>query len=102
MKTTNKSKMEGGGSKIAILYPRSSILDKFVPDGPIAMTFIRLLRYVVLRAASLFVTVVVGVYLAILIANMGGYVDEIRKAQIREQIGATMLADQKLRTMPPS
>jgi peptide/nickel transport system permease protein len=66
------------------------------------MTFIRLLRYVVLRAASLFITVVVGVYLAILIANMGGYVDEIRKAQIREQVGATMLADQKLRTMPPS
>ena len=66
------------------------------------MTFVRVLRYVVLRAASLFVTVVVGVYLAILIANMGGYVDEIRKAQIREQIGATMLADQKLRTMPPA
>jgi peptide/nickel transport system permease protein len=66
------------------------------------MTFLRVLRYVVLRAASLFVTVVVGVYLAILIANMGGYVDEIRKAQIREQIGATMLADQKLRTMPPA
>ena len=65
------------------------------------MTFVRILRYVVLRAGSLFVTVVVGVYLAILIANMGGYVDEIRKAQIREQIGATMLADQKLRTMPP-
>jgi peptide/nickel transport system permease protein len=66
------------------------------------VTFIRILRYVILRAVSLFVTVVVGVYLAILIANMGGYVDEIRKAQIREQIGATMLADQKLRTMPPS
>ena len=66
------------------------------------MTFLRILRYVVLRAGSLFVTVVIGVYLAILIANMGGYVDEIRKAQIREQIGATMLADQKLRTMPPT
>ena len=50
------------------------------------MTFVRILRYVVLRAGSLFVTVVIGVYLAILIANMGGYVDEIRKAQIREQI----------------
>jgi peptide/nickel transport system permease protein len=66
------------------------------------MTFVRVLRYIVLRAVSLFVTVVVGVYLAILIANMGGYVDEIRKAQIREQIGATVLADTKLRTLPPS
>ena len=44
------------------------------------MTFVRVLRYVMLRAVSLFVTVVIGVYLAILIANMGGYVDEIRKA----------------------
>ena len=66
------------------------------------MTLVRILRYVILRALSLFVTVVIGVYLAILIANMGGYVDEIRKAQIREQIGATMLADLKLRTLPPS
>jgi peptide/nickel transport system permease protein len=66
------------------------------------MTFVRVLRYIVVRAVSLFITVVVGVYLAILIANMGGYVDEIRKAQIREQVGATMLADTKLRTLPPS
>ena len=36
------------------------------------MTFLRILRYVVLRAGSLFVTVVIGVYLAILIANMKG------------------------------
>jgi peptide/nickel transport system permease protein len=42
------------------------------------------------------------VYLAILIANMGGYVDEIRKAQIQEQVGASMLADPKLRALPPS
>src|SRR5512132_4117388 len=93
--------MENRGSKIAILYPQSS-KSLLVRDSGIAMTFVRILRYVVLRAGSLFVTVVVGVYLAILIANMGGYVDEIRKAQIREQIGATMLADQKLRTMPPT
>ena len=66
------------------------------------MTFVRVLRYVVFRAVSLFLTVVVGVYLAILIANMGGYVDEIRKAQIQEQVGASMLADPKLRALPPS
>jgi len=66
------------------------------------VTFVRVLRYVVFRAVSLFLTVVVGVYLAILIANMGGYVDEIRKAQIQEQVGASMLADPKLRALPPS
>jgi len=66
------------------------------------VTFVRVLRYVVFRAVSLFLTVVVGVYLAILIANMGGYVDEIRKAQIQEQVGASMLADPKLLALPPS
>lgn len=65
------------------------------------MTLARILRYVVTRAISLFLTVVIGVYLSILIANMGGYVDEIRKAQIREQVGAVVLADPKMRALPP-
>ena len=47
---------------------------------------IRVLRYVLARTATLFVTVVIGVYLTILIANMGGYVDKIQRAQIREEI----------------
>ncbi|HWP56775.1 MAG TPA: ABC transporter permease [Candidatus Acidoferrales bacterium] len=65
------------------------------------MIFARVARYIVGRGISLFITVVIGVYLAILIANMGGYVDEIRKAQIREQVGSTMLADPKMRALPP-
>lgn len=65
------------------------------------ITFARVLRYVVLRAVALFLTVAVGVYLAVLIANMGGYVDEIRKAQIREQVGSSVLADPKLQLLPP-
>ncbi len=39
----------------------------------------RLVRYTWLRLIALFFTVVVGVYLTILIANMGGYVDDIRR-----------------------
>lgn len=49
-------------------------------------TLTRLLRYSVVRLVTLFVTVVVGVYLTILIANMGGYVDEILRGEIRERI----------------
>jgi len=63
------------------------------------MTFARILRYLGLRAVSLFLTVVVGVYVTILIANMGGYVDEIRKAQIREEVGASMQADRNFRLL---
>jgi peptide/nickel transport system permease protein len=62
----------------------------------------RVLRYMAIRAVSLFLTVIIGVYLSILIANMGGYVDQIRKAQIREQVGASALADQGLRRLPPA
>jgi peptide/nickel transport system permease protein len=41
-----------------------------------------------IRLILLFFTIVVGVYLTVLIANMGGYVDEIRRGEIRERIGA--------------
>lgn len=46
----------------------------------------RMLRYTVVRGITLFITVMIGVYLTVLIANMGGYVDEIRRGEIRERI----------------
>ena len=49
-------------------------------------TLIRLGRYTVTRVVALFFTVVIGVYLTVLIANMGGHVDEIRRSQIQEQV----------------
>src|ERR687888_1893546 len=49
-------------------------------------TFIRVLRYISLRLLTLFVTVVIGIYLTILIANMGGYVDNIMRGEIRDHV----------------
>jgi len=63
-------------------------------------TFSRLARYSGTRLVLLFVTVVIGVYLTILIANMGGYVDEIRRGTIREQVGIEVMADQQLKQLP--
>ena len=63
-------------------------------------TFSRLARYSITRLVLLFVTVVIGVYLTILIANMGGYVDEIRRGTIREEVGISVLADQQLKQLP--
>lgn len=60
-----------------------------------------LLRHLLLRAAGLGAAVVAGVYLSILVANMGGYVDEIRRAEIREAVGASVAADPALRGIPP-
>jgi peptide/nickel transport system permease protein len=51
-----------------------------------ANTLTRILRYTAVRIVILFFTVVVAVYLTILIANMGGYVDTIQRGQIQESV----------------
>lgn len=63
-------------------------------------TFARLARYTVLRAIAIFFTVVVAVYLAILVANMGGHVDNIRRAEIRERVGMQVLGDPNMTRLP--
>ena len=55
-------------------------------------TFSRVSRYVVVRLLTLFATVVVGVYVTIMIANMGGYVDNIMRGEIRFRIQAPLRA----------
>lgn len=62
----------------------------------------RIARYTLVRAIALGFTVVVAVYLTIVIANMGGYVDRIRIAQIEEQVGSVVLNNPELQTLPPS
>jgi len=49
-------------------------------------TLARVAKYTGLRLVTLFVTIVIGIYLTILIANMGGFVDEILRGEIRERI----------------
>ena len=49
-------------------------------------TFVRVSRFFIVRLLTLFATVVVGVYLTIMIANMGGYVDQIMRGQIRDTV----------------
>jgi peptide/nickel transport system permease protein len=49
-------------------------------------TFMRVIRYSAVRLLTLFVTVVIGVYLTIVIANMGGYVDQIMRNDIRDRV----------------
>jgi peptide/nickel transport system permease protein len=45
------------------------------------------------RLFALFITVLVGVYLTILIANMGGQVDELRLVQIQSTVAEQVRAD---------
>ena len=60
---------------------------------------LRVLRYLAVRILTLLVTVILGVYLTVLIANMGGYVDEIQRAQIREDIQQQFLNNASFRSM---
>jgi len=47
---------------------------------------LRVVKYMSVRLVSMTFAVLVGLYLTILIANMGGYVDEIRRGAIREDV----------------
>ena len=62
-------------------------------------TFARVAKYTALRILTLFFTVVVALYLTVLIANMGGYVDEIRRAQIREDVNMRVANDPAMRNV---
>ena len=64
-------------------------------------TFLRIARFTALRVLSLSVTVVIAIYLTILIANMGGYVDTIIKSEIEETITMSAAANPQMRAMAP-
>jgi peptide/nickel transport system permease protein len=59
----------------------------------------RVVKYTVVRLVMLFFTVIIGVYLTILIANMGGYVDNIQRGDIRESIAMRFMADPALKNL---
>jgi peptide/nickel transport system permease protein len=63
-------------------------------------TLLRLGRYTLTRLIVLFITVVIGVYLTILIANMGGHVDTIRLAQIRDEVTLSLAFDPTFQQLP--
>lgn len=60
----------------------------------VSSTFSRVARYTLVRMVMLFLMVLVGVYLTILVANMGGYVDEIRRGAIREGVSVRIFGDE--------
>ena len=55
---------------------------------PASRSLGRVAKFTIVKAASLFLTVVVGLYLTILILNLGGRVDDVFRANIDESISA--------------
>ncbi len=61
----------------------------------------RVFKYTATRLASLLVSVVIAIFLTIIIANMGGYVDQIRMGEIREHVVQSVRANQANRNLTP-
>jgi len=64
-------------------------------------TLSRILKYTGLRAVTILITTLIGVYLTILIANMGGYVDEIMKGQIKQKIVLELREQEDFKKLTP-
>ena len=85
------------GSEVEIITPK---VDK--PKSGISQTLSRVVKYSSIRLLTLFVTVVIAIYLTIMIANMGGYVDQMMKAEIQERITMQIQMNPAFRTMDPA
>lgn len=66
-----------------------------------ASAFMRVVKYSAMRLASLLFSVVVAIFLTIIIANMGGKVDELRMGEIRETVVQTVRSSPANRNLPP-
>ncbi|MGB9757361.1 MAG: ABC transporter permease [Candidatus Bipolaricaulaceae bacterium] len=62
----------------------------------------RLFSYFSVRSFLLLFTVVVAIYLIIIIANMGGYMDKIKESEIMEQVYNTVRGNPALQRLSPS
>lgn len=63
---------------------QSDAEEKKIASGA-STTLRRLVRFLLFRVLMLLVTITIGVYTTILIANMGGYVDTMMRSEIRER-----------------
>jgi len=63
-------------------------------------SFARIVKYMLARLFTIGIAVVVGIILTIFIANWGGYLDEIKKATIAEQVGISVRENPALRDLP--
>jgi peptide/nickel transport system permease protein len=64
-------------------------------------TFLRVSRYFVTRLLTLGVTVVIAIYLTIMIANMGGYVDNIMRNEIGDRVTQSIGANPAMQRLAP-
>jgi peptide/nickel transport system permease protein len=64
-------------------------------------TLARVAKYSGMRVVALFLTVVVAVFLTIIIANMGGYLDVMQKASIRDEVSQAANMNPAIQKLAP-
>jgi len=62
-------------------------------------TLTRVVHYTGMRMIAMLITILIGVYLTIIIANMGGHVDNIRRGYIRETVAIATGQSEEFRNM---
>lgn len=83
---------------MSLIETDPNITTKVTETPPTATgTFTRLLKYTVVRLITLASMVVLSVLLTTFVANMGGYIDEVIKADIALQVGMMMRDNPKRR-----
>ena len=60
----------------------------------------RLGKFALIRAVLLFLAVIIAVYITVIIANLGGELDNIRRAEIRYQVGIVVNSNPANRQLP--
>ena len=64
-------------------------------------TFMRMVRYTAVRFVTTVITVTIGVYLTILIANMGGYVDVMMRSEVTDNTTQAIMANKAFQNLAP-
>jgi peptide/nickel transport system permease protein len=62
----------------------------------------RLGRYTLVKAAFLICAVVIGIYITVIIANMGGALDTMRRAEIQNNISMSVNRNPAYQKLPPA
>lgn len=70
-------------------------------NKPVPRGIVRLARYATVRLLTLSIMVIISVFLTTIVANMGGYVDEIVRADTTFALGMAMRNDEYARSLTP-
>lgn len=100
--TPTSSASDAGGipGSLTIPPPAETSLPASPPPGATerkVKPIMRFLRYSTVRLLTLFLAVVVGLYITLLVAELGGKIDEVRWANIRWSAGMAVAANPEYR-----